>query len=165
MPLVRQRPQRLGQELELAHLEADLAPAGPEHLATNADDVTEVEVVEQPHAGLAERVLAGVELDLAAAVDQVGKGNLALAPMARDAAGNRHRPKPRLSPAVGLLLGCLERRHRVGGEVAAVEAERERLDARRAQRLELFDPLQPEIVTTTRGLRQGILVEVHGRED
>ena len=163
VPLVRQRPQRLGEKRQLGHVEADLAAPGAKDLAGGADNVSQVEVVEARHRLIAQRVVAGVELDLAAAVDEVGKGSLALAAVARDPAGNRHRPQPRVLVAARLLLG-FEVRDRVGGEVAAVEAERERLDAMATQGLELADPLLAELFATGRG-RGRVSFQVHGRED
>ena len=50
VPLVGQRPQRLGEQRELAHLDRELALLGLHHRALDADPVAEVEVVEARRA-------------------------------------------------------------------------------------------------------------------
>src|SRR5207244_303257 len=48
VPLLGQGPQSLAQKPEAAHLDADLAPPGPEHRPGDADQVAEVELREPP---------------------------------------------------------------------------------------------------------------------
>src|SRR5690606_969653 len=90
MPLFGQRPQRLGQKLEGLDLDAFLARPGAHDLARDADDVADVQEVQQSIGLLAHGVDATKKLDAPPAVLQVGKGDLALAADRAQAAGDAH---------------------------------------------------------------------------
>ena len=66
--------------------DAHLAPLGAEHLALDAHDVADVELLELLVDGLVHLVLAGIELDAAVPVLQIAEGHLAHAPLAHQAA-------------------------------------------------------------------------------
>ena len=89
---------------------------------------------------LAEQVLAGVELDLAAAVAEVEEGGLAVAAAADDPAGDA---------MAGLGLDArrqpLVRGAHLGDVLAFVEPVRERVDARLAHPLELLAPVAEDV--------------------
>ena len=101
------------------------AAAGRHRRALDADDVADVEVDEELVGLRAEQVLAGVELDLAAAVAEVEEAGLAVAAAADDPAGDA---------VAGLGLDArrqaLVRGAHLGDVLAFVEAVRERVDRR-----------------------------------
>jgi hypothetical protein len=80
--------ERLGQDGEALDLHADLAGAGLEEGALDADEVGQVEVLEDLEAFVAEGLLLGVDLDAAGDVLQVEELALAHVAMGGDAAGD-----------------------------------------------------------------------------
>ena len=93
--LVGRGPQRLGQQRPAVDTDRQLAAASAKRRALDADDVAEVEAY-QLLVGVAQHVLARMELDAARAVREIEEGGLAVAAPARQAAGEPHR-------VVGLL--------------------------------------------------------------
>ena len=83
--LVGRRAQRLAEHLELLDAQRHLAVAAAHRRAVDADQVAEVERRQQLEALLAEDVHAGVQLDLAGAIDEVEERGLAGAAARGDA--------------------------------------------------------------------------------
>ena len=88
--LLGRRAQRLGQQLVALELERELAAAGAEDRAVGADQVAEVEREQALERLLPEHVDARVQLQAAAAVDEVEEGRLALAAARGEPAGHAH---------------------------------------------------------------------------
>ncbi len=145
--LVGRRPQALGQQPPAGHLQGELAAAGRESIPLDPDDVAEVEVDEQLEGLGAEHVLAGVQLDLAAAVAQVQEGGLAVPAAGDQPAGDAM-----------VRLGLQPRRQALvrGPDLADLlplgELVRERIDPLRPQPLQLLPPLgeKPPLVCRLR---------------
>ena len=116
------------------------AAAGRHRRALDADDVADVEVDEQLVGLGAEQVLAGVELDLAAAVAEVEEAGLAVAAAADDPAGD---PVPR----VGLdpRRQALVRGAHLGDVLAFAELVRERVDPALPDPLQLLAPVAEDV--------------------
>ena len=134
--LVGRRPQRLREQLPRVDAQRQLAAAGAERRALDADQVAEVEV-DQRLVGVAEHVLARVELDPAGAVDEVEERGLAVAAPRAQPPGEPH-------GVIGLLAGLERRRSaraRRRSRVRSRKVVRERIDAGRAQLVELAPPL------------------------
>ena len=110
----------------------ELPAPGGEGLALDPDDVAEVEMDQQLEGLRPEQVLAGVQLDLAAAVAQVEEGRLAVAAACDDPARD---PVGRLG--LDPRRQALVRGPDLGDLLAVGEIVRERLDARLPQALEL----------------------------
>src|SRR5579863_3855677 len=133
----REWPQRFGQQLDRLDADRRLPRPCPEDWSSDADHVAEVEPCEQG-VGIAEGVLAEVELDLAALVGEMRERRLAV-PAPRHHPPRRRHDRP--------LLGALRQRGaRFGCRVRASEPVRERLDARRDQRVELGAPVAEDEV-------------------
>ena len=85
-------------------MHAQLAGAGAEQIAFDADDVAQIEQLVETIVALGNRVLAHVDLQAFARLHQVQESGLAHAADGLDAAGDAHprfvRPTPRLSGAV-----------------------------------------------------------------
>src|SRR4029079_19274526 len=64
VPLLRQRDEALGQELQLRRPDRQLVGLGAEEMPRRPDEVTEVEQLEHREVALAQRVLTDVDLDL-----------------------------------------------------------------------------------------------------
>ena len=105
VPLLRQRQEALGQELELRDVDRQLVGPRPEQVALDADEVAEVEQLEDREVALADRVLADVGLDLRLAVGEREEVGLAEAADGQDAAGGS-----RLDALGRQLLAGLARR-------------------------------------------------------
>ena len=139
--LVGRRSQALGQQPPVVDRQRQLAAAaGRDRRPLDPDQVAEVEVDQEPERLLAEHVLAGVELDLAAAVAEVEEAGLAVAAAGDDAPGD---------PVAGLGLEP-RRQPLVGGPhlgdlLALGEAVREGVDAGIAQRSS-FSPVASTLV-------------------
>ena len=131
VPLLGQRTQRLRQQGERVHLERELPATRAHDVARGADDVAQVDLVEQP-VSVAERRLLAEELQVAAAIADDQERQLAVPTGQHDATGDGR-------ASVGLLLvrelpvelGDEVRRERVD-----VVAERERFDPGLAEALE-----------------------------
>ena len=125
----RERPERLGEQLD--RIDADRHLAGPraEERPLDADHVADVDQRRERVPRVPELVLPEVELDAAALVPEVREGRLAVrAPRHRPARDADGRP----------LLEPPQQRREVGRPVAPVERVRERWDPRRFERLELL---------------------------
>ena len=88
VPLLRHGKQRLGQELELLRVDAELAGAGAEEIAFHADDVAEIDQLEQRIIALAHRVFLDVDLQPLAVLLQVREARLAHVAQRHHAAGD-----------------------------------------------------------------------------
>ena len=139
--LVGRRPQALGQQAPVVDRQRELAAAAGRHRRPlDADDVAEVEVDQQLEGLLAEQVLAGVQLDLAAAVAEVEEAGLAVAAAGDDAPGDavaRLGLHPRRQPLVG--------GPHLGDVLALGELVRERLDPGLADPLQLLAPVAEDV--------------------
>ncbi len=89
VPLLRQRPERLGEELEAADGDRQLAGPRPEQLSRHTDEVSDVEVREE-RVALAEAVRAGIELNLAGLIAKVREAGLAVMAERDDAPRDGH---------------------------------------------------------------------------
>src|SRR6185295_4452236 len=138
VPLLRQRPQGLGEERQLVHLERKLARARADQHAGGADDVAEIQVVEHPLAGFAETVAADEELQLQLAVVDVEERALAVLADGAHPAGHAQPHRGRLQ-----LLGRPVAVGHADAERLEVplEAVRIRRDPRRRQALALLAPI------------------------
>ena len=139
--LVGRRPQALGQQPPVVDRQRELAAApGRQRRPLDADDVAEVEVDQQLVGLGAEQVLAGVQLDLAAAVAEVEEAGLAVAAAGDDPAGDpvaRLGLDPRRQPLV--------RGPHLGDVLALGELVRERLDPRLPDPLQLLPPVAEDV--------------------
>ena len=138
--LVRRRAQALGQQLEALHAQRQLTAARAEGHAVDADDVAEVEVEQAGHRLLAEHVGTGLQLYAPGAIVEVEEGHLALPAAGVQAPGDA---VVRVGVLAGRQLGVrgvdgADRHH-------AREGVRERLDAVRAESLELRPPCREEL--------------------
>ena len=86
VPLLGRRAQRLREDGQLAHFDRRLAGLRAEQVAGDAEEVAEVDLLEQRVRVGAERLLLEVGLDAAAAVPQVDEGCLAHAAQRHDSA-------------------------------------------------------------------------------
>ena len=77
VPLLGHGEQRLGEELELLDVHAQLAGARAEQVAFHADDVADIEQLEELEIALADRVLLDVDLQALAVLLQVRESRLA----------------------------------------------------------------------------------------
>ena len=139
--LAGRRPQALRQQSPAVDRQRQLTAApGRQSRPLDPDDVADVEVDEQLEGLGPEQVLAGVQLDLAAAVAEVEEGRLAVAAAGDDAAGNA---------VAGVGFGA-------GGEplvsgahlrdlLPFAELMRERLDARVPQPLQLLAAVAEDV--------------------
>ena len=124
MPFLRERTERLRQHGERIHLERQLAPPRPNDVPGGADDIAEVDLLEQPVAR-AERRLLAEELQVAGAIADHQERQLPVPPGQDDPSGDGR-------AAVRLLLvlePVLELGEEIRGVGVDVEAHRERLDA------------------------------------
>ena len=91
VPLLRQRPQRLGEHAELLRVDGQLVGLGAERRADDADEVAEVGLLEAREGVLADRVALHVDLQPAVAIVQMEKRGLAEVALGDDAPGEAHR--------------------------------------------------------------------------
>ena len=137
--LLRQRPQRLGQQRPAGHPDGQLAAAAREHLALHSQQVAEVEL---PQVVVPRRdVRGGLQLDPPAGVDQVEEHGLAVAAPAHDPAGQ---PGPR--PGLGVRRDVAVALAHLRGSRPIGEAVRVRLGAGRAQRIDLRQPVGADLL-------------------
>ena len=120
VPLLRQGAQRLGEQGELGHLDAQLPPAGAHDLARSAHPVAGVEVGERREA-LPEHSAVGVQLDAARGVEEHSEGQAPQTAQRQKAPGHGDpgaRARTGGEVAVGLVeAGGIGRRgegHRIG---------------------------------------------------
>ena len=139
--LLRRRAQRLRQQRPVVDAERELAAAGRERGAVDADQVAEVEAQQPLHRLGAEHVGARLQLDAPAAVDEVEERHLPLPAAGRQPAGDA-------VAHLGLLPGlqALVRRAHRGDRLDARVGVRERVDPVRAQALELLPPDGEQLV-------------------
>ncbi len=150
--LVGQRTQRLGQHGDRLHEQRQLAPAGAEDRTLDADQVAEVQCADQLELRLVEHVRACVQLEPAAAVDQVEKGALTLPAPRGHATGE---PEAQLGVLAGRQLG--ELRANLADRRDARERVRIRVEPVLAEPLELTQAGQPQLFAA-RSLRRSGLV-------
>ena len=154
VPLLGQRAQRLGEQLEGVHPDRDLACAGAEETALHPDPVADVQ---QLVAGELRPQVVGaeVELDAAAPVQQVAEARLAVPAQAHDAARDPH-------PLARIRCHGFAAREQVPGVVGDVVAVGVRLDAGRPPARELLAPLAHEFLQRhgespgTAGVAEGV---------
>ena len=91
----RQRAQRLREQLERLDAHGHLAGARAEQRPRHADDVAEVEMLDDRITIVAERVLPEVQLDAPRLIGEVRERRLAVRAPRHDATGDPHRPGPR----------------------------------------------------------------------
>src|SRR5215218_4714988 len=138
--LVRRRAKALGQERPTGEPERELAAPGLEGDAVDADDVAEVEAGEALVLGGAQHVRPGVKLDPAGAVGEVDERRLSVAAPRDDSTGDAVVVVRLLTAAERVVRGV----HR-GDVDPALEVGRERIDAARAQALELLAALREDM--------------------
>ena len=90
VPLLRQRQQALGEELQLRRPDGELAGFRAEQPSLHADPVAEIEQLEQLEVALRERVLAEVDLDARLSVREHEEVRLAEAADGEDASRRPH---------------------------------------------------------------------------
>jgi hypothetical protein len=118
--------------VELARLDADLAGARLHRLADDAEEVAGIDQFEQGVLVCTKLILTKERLDAARGVLKVQEGRAAHpTDAADDPAGDSHR----------LAAVAFEARHHVRCQVGAIEARRIRIDASRAQPVELVEAL------------------------
>ena len=88
VPLFGHGEQGLGEELELLRVDAQLAGAGAEEIALDADDVADIEQLEELEIALAHGVLLDVDLQALSVLLQVGEAGLAHVAQRHEAAGD-----------------------------------------------------------------------------
>ena len=129
------RGQRLSEKLEVRDEHRQLAGLRPAEPAVDADQVAEVEAVDDlPDLG-ADLLLAEHQLDAAGAVVQVDEDQAAGVPQEHDPAGNADG-----RPVVGRLLDPLAAGPDLGDRPAAVEPVAPRIDAQGDEPVELVPP-------------------------
>ena len=129
------REQRLGEEVELLDVHAELAGAGAEQVALDADDVADVEQLVELEFALGDVILAHVDLEALAVLHQVQR--IRPCPCGgRSECGRRHE---RVTPVLQLFGGLrvvvrANLRNGVGEiEAVAVGLVPERLDLANAR--------------------------------
>ena len=139
--LLRRRAQGLREQRPVLDAQGQLAAARHEGDAVDADEVAQVEAEQGLHRLGAEDVGARLQLDAPAAVDEVQERHLALAAAGGEAAGDA---VARLGLRTGLqaVVGRADVRDRLDPRVRV----RERLDAVRAQAIELLPPDGEQLV-------------------
>ena len=101
VPLVGQRAQRLGEQLEAVDLDRQLAGAGRHHRAVGADPVAAVELLDVGEAVVADDRLGDEQLELDAAVGDRGEHELAGVALEQDPAGDADLRRRSPCPARG----------------------------------------------------------------
>src|SRR5512133_2948490 len=157
VPLLGQRPERLGEDGEGGGLHRQLARLGPRRGPLGGDDVAHVEELVDLEGLVADLVLLHPDLDLAGAVADLEEGRLAEGAVGEDAAGDR--------PATGVrrdLLGLLLAVPVVEilRDVGRAQAVAVRVHAEGAQRLGLLQSLRQDLALggAEAVLRRGRLV-------
>ena len=129
VPLFRHGEQRLAEELQLFGVNAEFAGARAEQVAFDAQDVADVEQLEEGEIVLADGIFLDVDLEALAVLLHVRETGLAHVTERHEASGDAH---PHLRHELFGGLGAVLREdggHRVGELVpAAVAAVAQRLD-------------------------------------
>src|SRR5678815_2826935 len=146
VPLLRKRPERLGERQELGGGEGQLPGLAPEERALDADEVTQVGELEALEL-VTEHVLLDVNLELAAPVPELDERRLSEAPDRHHPTGDRIR-RPRdlelLRAVGGMLPGD------VPGQVGGTEPVPEGVAAQLAPAPGLLQALAVELVLLCR---------------
>ncbi len=148
--LLRQGAERLGQHLEPVHRDAQLAGAGAEEAALHADDVAQVEQLEDLPRGAIQVLAAEVELEARGAVREIGEGHLAV---------TANGPHPARHTDTGRILlqvlggGCLEALTNAADGLPDPEPGRVGLDAQIPQLLQLGPAVREEALDRLLGDR------------
>ena len=87
VPLLGQGPEGLGEKRQLVRREGELSPLRLHDLAPDADEIADVQALEEFIRRLAEAVLLGDDLNLARSVPDVAEGQLSQPPLGHHAAG------------------------------------------------------------------------------
>ena len=143
MPLFRQGPERLRQQGEVFRVDGELIGFSAEQGPFDADEIPDIELLEEAELPLAERVLLKIELDPARPVLDVAETGLAEAPQGHDPAGNGHGDPAllKLFPADGTVL--LQKPLRRGGDLVPAGIG---LGAHFSELVELLEPLPDQLV-------------------
>src|SRR5262249_2380185 len=134
VPLLRQRDEALGEELELRRPDRQLVGLRAEEMPGDADEIPEVEQLEHRKVALAERVLADVDLDRRTAVGNRQEVRLAEAADREDPSRGRRLDAPRFELLARLRAVRLDE---AGDGVGPREDVRVRHDAEALQFLEV----------------------------
>ena len=141
VPLVGERPQRLGEELERRDLDGELALLRLHDGALGTDPVAEVEVVEGGVAFVADHRPGHEQLDSSRAVSHGRERELALAPDEHQASRDAHRVVD-----LGAGVDASVRRVQLCGRVGAVKAHRVRIATLGAEGLDLGEAARPLVL-------------------
>ncbi len=125
----RQRTKGLGQQLHVRDLHGGLAGTRAHHGPAHPHPVAKIVLAELCEEGLADVVLAEVELHTAVHIGEMCKGGLPLTAPRHEASGHRH---------LGPLFRGPQRRDGVGCGVGAIEGIAERFHSGGAQAIELL---------------------------
>ena len=143
VPFFRERPEGLGKDGEALHAHGHFAGVGGEDRPFEADDIADVEELEELPLRLRELVFAEIELDVARLVAEHAERGLAVIADDHDAARHAH-----------VRLARLER-FRFGADVRGVVVPLEPLPERRVAQLpdllELFPADEHLVVQIFRG--------------
>src|SRR5207244_9111310 len=134
MPFLREWPQRLRQRAESAHLQCWLAAFSNKTRSFDADEITDVEQVEKFNQVRANFFCVDVNLNAPGRIAQVEEMAFAHVAMRGDA--------PRRAKSLPFLELLAHLRDRS----AYVKTGAERLNAFRAERVELFAPQRDQFV-------------------
>ena len=142
MPFLGQRQETLGQELERGGPDRQLVGLGAEDAPLHADEVAEVEKLEDREIAFGQRVLADVDLDLRLPVGDDEEVGLAEAADRQDPAGGPRARLLRLERLAGLRAVGF---HQLFDRVGALELSWIGIDAELTQRLEVLAALADQI--------------------
>src|SRR6185369_8502582 len=134
VPLLRQRRQALHEEVHARRPNRKLVRLRAEQPAFDADDVAEIERLEDLEVQIRHRVLPDVDLHRLQAVRDHEEVRLAERPDAEDAPAGRRRDLLRLELVVRTLAVA---RHELRDRVRAIEAVRINVDAELAELFEI----------------------------
>jgi hypothetical protein len=142
VPLFRQRQEALGEELERRGMNRELVRLRAEQLPLDADEVAQVQQLEQREVAPRQRVLPDVGLNPGTAVRQHEEIGFAEAADREDPSRRACLDRSRLErfPVLPAM-----RRDQLADGVAALEPPRIRLDAQRGELLEVRAPLPQQI--------------------
>ena len=134
MELVRQRPQRLGQQAQPFDLDRQLAGLGAHQGAFGGEDVADVPAFERI-VGVAQRGRLQEQLDVAADITQLGERGLAHEALGQHASGDADAAAIALQRLAGPLLRILVIALQVAGVIGPTEiiGESVALTAQRGQ--------------------------------
>ena len=90
VPLVRQRAQGFRQQRQRRRLDGKLPGLGPKEAAVHADEVADVQTLEEPVCRFPHAVQPHVDLDPACPILEMGERGLPVPPQRHDATRHRH---------------------------------------------------------------------------